>query len=172
MQPNQLLTQAIIPAFAGLEKYGIKDTFEARRMVLAIALQESAGRYRRQVNNAGEPICPASSYWQFEKGGGCAGVLNHAAVCKAMRQTLKDNDIGATIGELWEAMRYHDIVAATAARLLLYTLPNKLPDTMQDGWNQYLKAWRPGKPHVETWASNWAAADSVCRAVDGGKNGL
>lgn len=167
MQIKTLLNQAIIPAFKSLEAFGIKDTFEARRMVLAIALQESDVRYRRQVNNNGEAVGPAASYWQFEKGGGCVGVLNHGAVSKAMRETLLSNDIGATPSELWEAMRYHDIVAATAARLLLYTLPNKLPTTAQEGWDQYLKAWRPGKPHPQKWPNCWTTADAACRMLEG-----
>jgi len=165
MNIEKLLTLAIIPAFKLLEQFGIKDSFEARRMVLAIALQESGARYRRQINNQGEPVGAASSYWQFEKGGGCVGVLTHASVSKAMKATLAANDIGATSQELWESMRYHDIVAATAARLLLYTLPDKLPMQMQEGWNQYLKAWRPGKPHPNTWANCWTSADAACRAV-------
>lgn len=166
MDTKRLLAQAIIPALKGLEDHGIRDSFEARRFLLAIALQESGAKYRRQINNAGEPVGPAASYWQFEQGGGCVGVLTHASVEKRMKAVLAANDIGDTSKELWEAMRYHDIVAATAARLLVYTLPNSLPTNANDGWAQYLKAWRPGKPHPNKWPNCWTTADAVCRAVE------
>ncbi|WP_288843932.1 hypothetical protein [uncultured Deefgea sp.] len=165
MTPTRLLNQGIKPALAELQTtFGIADSLEARRFLIAIALQESNIAHRRQVTSSGKEDGPAASYWQFEKGGGCRGVLTHAAVAKTMKLVLSANDIGESPQELWEAMRFNDVVAATAARLLIYTLPNKLPTTMQDGWNQYLKAWRPGKPHPDKWASCWTTADAIARS--------
>lgn len=164
MTPSKLLKTAIIPALSELESAGIKDSFEARRFLLAIALQESRLRHRRQVVGTAE-TGPAASYWQFERGGGCRGVLTHKAVSQRMRQVCADYCIEQTEQGLWEAMRYQDIVAACAARLLIYTLPSALPTSEPDGWQQYIDAWRPGKPHPQTWAANWEMADKAAKEI-------
>lgn len=155
MSPLRLLNLAIAPALAELAKCGIPDTLDARRFVLAIALQESGLAHRRQVLAGGVENGPAASFWQFEPGGGCKGVLTHYLTASTMRGICVDFNVDPTQQALWEAMRYHDIIAAVAARLLVYTLPSKLPATAADGWAQYIAAWRPGKPHPETWASAW-----------------
>ena len=59
---------------------------------------------------------------------------------------------------LWEAMQYNDVLATIAARLLVFTLPGKLPATADEGWAQYVAAWRPGKPHPDRWANCWKVA--------------
>lgn len=163
MNPSKLLKTAIIPALSELENAGIKDTFEARRFVLAIALQESGLKYRRQVSSGGLENGPAASFWQFERGGGCKGVLTHKAAAQRMKAICEAYNVQPTEQALWEAMRYQDIVAAAAARLLAYTLPSSLPTTAEQGWNQYIDAWRPGKPHPETWAGHWATADKTAK---------
>lgn len=164
MSPLRLLNLAIIPALAELTRCGIPDTVNARRFLLAIALQESRLAHRRQVVTGGLENGPAASFWQFEAGGGCKGVLTHYLVAPTMRQLCVDFNVATTPGGLWEAMRYNDIVAAIAARLLVYTLPSKLPTTAADGWTQYLAAWRPGKPHPEKWQSCWDLATSTTGA--------
>lgn len=163
MKAARLLRTAIVPALAELAMCGIPDTPDARRIILAIALQESGLRRRRQVVAGGTETGPAASYWQFEAGGGCHGVLTHYLVAPTMRQLCAEFNVAASPGGLWEAMRYNDIVAAIAARLLVYTLPHKLPSTADEGWKQYLEAWRPGKPHHDTWASAWATATATVK---------
>lgn len=158
MTPQRLLTTGIAPALAELEALGIPDSVDARRILLAIALQETGLRHRRQVVSGGVENGPASSYVQFEKGGGCKGVLTHPGVAPKMLAICASFDVQPTPEGLWEAMRYNDVVAMAAARLLIYTLPKKLPTTEADGWAQYLSAWRPGKPHPEAWAANWRNA--------------
>ncbi len=157
MKPSDLLSTAIIPALARLNM----DSIEARRFMLAIALQESGLKHRRQVSADGSENGPASSFWQFEKNGGCKGVLTHRTTAPIMRQVCDDFNVEPTALTLWEAMRYQDIVAACAARLLIFTLPTSLPKTAADGWAQYLDAWRPGKPHPATWAGHWATATAA-----------
>jgi len=158
MTPLRLLHTAIIPALQELQSCGIPDTTEARRFVLAIALQESGVLRRRQyISGAGE-TGPAVSFWQFEQGGGCNGVLTHFLVAQCMRRMCIEFNVTPTAQGLWEAMRYQDVIAAIAARLLVYTLPSKLPTTPEEGWGQYLDAWRPGKPHPQAWAQAWATA--------------
>lgn len=158
MNPHRLLITGIAPALSELEGQGISDTVEARRFLLAIALQESGLQHRRQVVSAGLENGPAASFWQFEQGGGCRGVLTHPAAAEPMRKICMDYNVLPTPASLWEAMRFNDIVAAAAARLLIRTLPSKLPNTAAEGWAQYLSAWRPGKPHSETWALHWRNA--------------
>lgn len=161
MTPSRLLTTAIYPALGELELQSIPQNANAARLLLAIALQESGLRYRRQVTAGGQENGPASSYWQFEAGGGCKGVLTHKAVASKMLNICNAYDINPTQQGLWEAMRYNDIVAACAARLLLWTLPSKLPTTADYGWSQYISAWRPGKPHPSTWLKHWENASKL-----------
>lgn len=162
MTPYRLLKTAIIPALSDLESAGINDSFEARRFLLAIALQESGLKHRRQVVG-GTESGPAASFWQFEKGGGCRGVLTHKLASQRMRTLCENYRIAPDESSLWEAMRYQDVVAAAAARLLVFTLPWALPSTAEDGWKQYLEAWRPGKPHPATWAGHWVTADKAAK---------
>lgn len=161
MTPLRLLVTAIDPAMLELAAGGIVDTPAARRFVLAVALQESQLRHRRQVGSDGFEDGPAASFWQFEKGGGCRGVLRHRASAPHMRAICGAYNIEPTEQALWEAMRYQDIVAAAAARLLVLTLPDALPRTQEQGWSQYIEAWRPGKPHPKTWAGHWATAGAT-----------
>jgi len=158
MNPTRLLKTAIMPALDELATLGIPSSIAAARFLLAIALQESGLAHRRQVVAGGAENGPASSFWQFEQGGGCKGVLTHSAVAARMKSICEAYNVTATPAGLWEAMRYQDIVAAVAARLLVYTLPKGLPMTVDEGWAQYISAWRPGKPHPDEWPKNWALA--------------
>jgi hypothetical protein len=158
MSPLRLLNLGIAPALAELARCGIPDTLDARRFILAIALQESGLKHRRQLAAGAAEAGPAASFWQFEPGGGCKGVLNHYLVAQTMRNLCIEFNVDPTPQGLWDAMRYHDVIAAIAARLLIYTLPSKLATTAADGWSQYTAAWRPGKPRPETWGSNWDLA--------------
>jgi hypothetical protein len=158
MTPQRLLNTGIVPALEELSTLGIPDSVDARRFLLAIALQETNLRHRRQLVSSGEENGPASSFWQFEPGGGCRGVLEHKSTAERMVKICDAYDVQPTPRGLWEAMRYNDVVAAAAARLLVYTLPSKLPTTAAGGWQQYLSAWRPGKPHPRTWDAHWANA--------------
>jgi hypothetical protein len=163
MTPLRLLVTAIEPALIELATGGIADSPPARRFLLAIALQESRLLRRRQVGSDGAEDGPAASFWQFEKSGGCRGVLRHKVSAPHMRYICALYSVEPTEQALWEAMRYQDIVAAAAGRLLILTLPSALPTTPEQGWAQYLSAWRPGKPHPETWAGHWATAENTVR---------
>ena len=161
MTPQRLYQTAINPALSELNALGIPADPLAARLLLAIALQESGLNHRRQVVSGGAENGPAVSWFQFEQGGGCRGVLNHRSSAKPMAAICEAYNVQATPAGLWEAMRYQDIVAAAAARLLIYTLPSKLPEDDIEGWDQYLRAWRPGKPHPTTWPKNWLLASAV-----------
>lgn len=153
MTPDRLLHLAIRPALDLLPSS--MRSREAEALLLAIAWQESEMRHRAQV-----PVPYARGYWQFERGGGVAGVLRHHATAPHARAFCAALDIGADVGPVYEALQYQDVLAAGFARLLLWTLPGPLPGRGQRdmGWAQYLAAWRPGKPHETRWPQAWTVA--------------
>jgi hypothetical protein len=131
------------------------DTPAARAMLIAIGLQESRFLYRRQMHDG-----PARGAWQFERMGGVAGVLDHqktapliAPICELLRYPAE-----ATACHV--AIEHNDVLATCFARLLLWTDPRALPSASEAGigWQIYVNAWRPGKPHQATWADNFAHA--------------
>jgi hypothetical protein len=131
----------------------------AEAMLLAIALQESNHlRARRQYNNG-----PAMGFWQFERMGGVKGVLTHRATAPHAIPICQQLVVPATPIGVWTAIQYHDVLAAVFARLLLWTLPGELAQISQPekGWEQYIAAWRPGKPHPGKWQNNFETAWDV-----------
>lgn len=150
MTPDRLLRLAIRPALDLLPSS--MASREAEALLLSIAWQESEMRHRAQV-----PVPYARGYWQFERGGGVAGVLRHPVTAPHARALCGVLDIGADTGPVYEALQHQDVLAAGFARLLLWTLPGPLPGRAQrdTGWAQYLAAWRPGKPHERRWPQSW-----------------
>lgn len=145
-----LLDLAIAGAFSLLpERMGSPD---ARRMLHAIAWQESGLRHRRQVKG------PARGYWQFEMGG-LMGVARHHASSQHWARALDALDYGGVDPvQVHLALADNDVLAAVAARLLLFTLPHPLAMDEPGGWAQYMDAWRPGRPREEHWATAWGQA--------------
>lgn len=150
---------------------------QARVMLLAIGLQESALRHRWQIlpNGAkGE----ARGLWQFERGGGCVGVLSHSSVAAITRDACVARGVAPTPSGLWQALEYDDSLAAASARLLLWTDPQPLPamDDEAGAWQLYLKVWRPGayaRGDIRTqtalrdkWGRNHAAAREYIASRD------
>jgi len=123
------------------------DTAQARAMLLAIGLQESRFQYRFQVRG------PARGFWQFESGGGVAGVINHRSTRYIIADACDSLVIPCTVSNCYQAIAYNDVLACVFARLLLWTLPFPLPEigNREESWHQYIDAWRPGKPHRHTW---------------------
>lgn len=134
-------------------------TDRARVMLLAIGLQESRFTARRQIVN-GKPIGPAKGFWQFERGGGCKGVVEHSASRYWMHQVCQKRGVPFNATAIWHALETDDVLAAAAARLLLFTDPKTLPavDDAGGAWNLYVRTWRPGKPHRKTWDALHAQA--------------
>ena len=134
---------------------------QARVMLYAIGLQESRFTHRFQVLN-GKPgqKGPARGYWQFEKGGGCKGVVNHAASRFWMANVCAARDVPLDAAAIWNAIETDDVLAAAAARLLLFTDPARLPGVgdQKGAWDLYIRVWRPGKPHPQTWPELYAEA--------------
>lgn len=156
MNPSTLLKTAIEPAMTLLP--GSMDSPQARRMLVAIALQESGLSERRQIARweDGKPIHgPARGWWQFE-GGGVIGVLRHKATAPYIAQVCHDLGYSDALPmELHHALENNDVLAACFARLNLFWLPVPLPETQAEGWAQYIETWRPGKPHKQRWPAAW-----------------
>ena len=149
---DSILRTAINPALGMLP---VKlDSDAARVMLLAIGLQESRLSYRFQKTSDPYTKGPARGLWQFERGGGVVGVMSHRAtkelaqgVCRARSEPFDSVLIHARL-------EFDDVLAAAFARLLLWSDAKPLPDVDADhetAWECYLRNWRPGKPHRETW---------------------
>lgn len=124
-------------------------------MLVAIALQESGCSARRQVRGT------ARGFWQFEANG-LAGVRRHQKTSQPFEGALNALVYSPTMhtDTLLAALEHNDVLACVCARLLLFTLPQPLPgrDDVSPAWQQYLEAWRPGKPRPGEWLENFAVA--------------
>ena len=142
------------------------DSKEARVMLYAIGLQESRFTHRAQVVNGGGKG-PARGYWQFERGGGVTGVLRHPASRFWMSSACNARNVPAQPMNVWQALETDDVLAAAAARLLLFTDAKRLPAIGEQATSlrYYLRVWRPGKPHPETWPSCYQAAIGAVNAA-------
>jgi hypothetical protein len=151
MSPKLFLQRAIEPGLSLLPGYMVSDA--ARVALLAIAGVETNWSKRAQVVSEGPP--PAVSYWQFQSNG-LAGVMTaHGSLLSAACATL---DIPPA--EAWQAIRYNDALACAAARLLLWSDPEALPEVgdVTACWNYYLHNWRPGKPDETRWKPVYTTA--------------
>lgn len=135
------------------------DSKESRVILYAIGLQESRFTHRAQVVNGGGKG-PARGYWQFERGGGVTGVLRHPASKYWMNSVCNARNVPAQPMNVWLALETDDVLAASAARLLLFTDPAKLPAIGEQATSlrYYLRVWRPGKPRPETWPECYTTA--------------
>lgn len=138
-------------------------TPEARVMLYAIGLQESRFEHRRQLIKKGGqlvPLGPAKGWFQFERGGGCTGVVTHQASRYWMHNVCQVRGVAFNATAIWNAIEHDDVLAAAAARLLLFTDPRKLPALGDEAgaWNLYIRTWRPGRPHRATWPALYAEA--------------
>jgi hypothetical protein len=142
---RQLLQSIIGPAYLLLPPY-MRDP-AADVMLVAIAYQEADLRYRKQING------PARGLWQFERGGGVAGVLRHAASKHAARDVCAARGVSPDAATVYATLEYDDLLAACFARLLLWTDPFSLPalTDAKAAWALYERTWRPGQPHPEKW---------------------
>jgi len=155
--PAWFLAEVLDPGLAWLAGLGGPPvTPAARRMLLAIAMQESGLRHRAQV-----PVDHAHGWWQFERGGGVTGVLRHPATAKLASACCAAAVVEPEPAAVWRALEGHDRLATAFARLLLWTDPHPLPATEAEGWDCYLRLWRPGKPRPAEWPENWRAADEL-----------
>jgi hypothetical protein len=130
-------------------------------LLWAIGLQESRMVHRYQVLEGRPGVKgPARGLLQFERGGGCAGVLTHHASRFWMHKVCEARGVKPTPHALWLALEHDDVLAFAAGRLLLFTDPKPLPhpEDAAGGWRYYIRNWRPGKPRPDKWPRNHARA--------------
>lgn len=157
ISPSDALNKIIVPALQDLGD-GM-DSPPARVQMLGMSMQESGLKYRHQVGG------PAHGLWQFEAGGGVKGVLTNGASQRRARALCERRGVAPTIAAVFAAIEHDDLLAAGFARLLLWTLPTALPalGDEQEAWDQYIEAWRPGRPHRDRWAKNYPLALKTVR---------
>lgn len=166
-----IVETAINPAMAMLPPK--MDSAGARVQLLATGLQESRFEHRAQIVFTGRTVRgpdgravkeqvkgPARSFWQMERGGGCAGLVRHPASRDLMRKLCEARGCAFTPLAIWTLIEHDDVLAASAARLLYWTDPAPLPaiGDSQGAWDYYIRVWRPGKPHRHTWDAFYAQA--------------
>lgn len=159
MKLSEVIKTAIEPAFSLLPERMRSN--EAKVMLLAIGLQESRFVHTYQIVQ-GKPGAkgPARGWWQFERMGGVHGVLNHATSKVHALTVCRARGVEPNARDVWEQLEHDQVLAAAFARLLLWTDPRSLPKLgdEQGAWDLYMRVWRPGKPHLRTWAACYADA--------------
>lgn len=155
MTPELFYNRIVNPALqymAASPLLGIRDTAAARVLVMTIAGQESYWAHRIQIGG------PAHGFWQFEKMGGVAEVLQKCP--KQMAVVCATVECRTTVDEVYTVMAGNDLLAACMARLLLWQDPAPLPAVgdKDAAWDYYIRNWRPGMPHPETWSARYDQA--------------
>lgn len=155
---GHVLREALEPALKLLPPH--MDSTRARVQVLASGAQESRFEHRYQVLDTPGVKGPARGLWQFERGGGVAGICKHRDTHELLRLVCRERDVGFEPAAIWGRLEYDDVLAAACARLLLWADPQPLPqiDDTAGAWECYLRTWRPGQPHPQTWPACHAAA--------------
>lgn len=129
------------------------DSINARRLLVATALQESALMYRTQIKG------PARGYWQFE-----APVirllLKHNMTAASLRDACLRLDVLPDQDAIHEAIRYNDVLACALARLNYYWYPKQIPSDIVGLWQYYIDVWKPGRPHRGRWDNSFREAEN------------
>lgn len=136
---QEIIDKAIRPAYALLPA-GMRSK-EATVMLLAIGLQESDFKHRKQIKG------PARSFWQFEFGGGFRGVQLHQATAKYAETLAAERGLAnLNPRDQFNQLETDDVYGAGMSRLLLWTDPRALPalNCSDDAFEYYLRNWRPG----------------------------
>lgn len=144
------------------------DSLESRVGLVGISGQEADLIWRDQKDGPGRDILgPALGLWQFERGGGVRGVMNHPASSALARKACALAGVQFVPDAVWRALKVNDRLACAFARLLLLTDPRRLPSIGQvwELWDYYKRNWRPGKPHPELWAGNYARALRILKGA-------
>lgn len=147
MTLNEIRAQAITPALALLPAAMSRNRQQVDALMLTAHLQEAPNREQCQLPARPGKCGPARGIWQFERGGGVAGVLRHASSRDAAIAACKALGITPTVDGVFNALPGQvDVVDAVFARLLFWTDPHPLPalGDVEGAWQYYLRTWRPG----------------------------
>lgn len=152
----------LVPALAWFTTNcpAVPITRNAHVLMLAIAGQEGEWKFRIQHGNG-----PAHGFFQFERGGGVAGVLL-APSTRAFALTLcAAANVRPNPTDVWGLFSTEkgDNLAAAFARLLLWSDPASIPPPTDESgtYKFYARNWRPGKPRPADWPANIRAANAA-----------
>lgn len=160
MTPSQFLVEVMLPAAGWLEPLvGVASPPAALVLLGAVAAQESG--LVAPVQDGGGP---ARGWWQFEPAG-VDGLLANGISSPLVAQVAGALGLSASSGALWPELVVNDRLAYSLARLLVWTCPRALPAAADEGWEQYLGLWRPGKPRPADWPANWERAAAAIAAM-------
>lgn len=141
--PSILLREVIEPSLRVLP-VGM-DGPAAKCLLLAIAIQESDLKFRRQVTNDG--FGPARGFSQFERIG-VAGVLQHGGTDDLAAMICRHHKLPVNASAVHKAMEFNDELGFQFARLNLLTdrapLPPPTISNEDKAFALYLRVWRPG----------------------------
>ena len=157
---NELLTVTVWPILNWMG--GNYNDPRAAAMLLAIAQTESACIHRRQLRG------PARSFWQIEPFTGLDFLQNRRFV---MEMWTRLHLPPPSMTSVRTVLEWNDPIACVIAReLLWHRLPQALPmldpSAAEEACQQYLQAWRPGRPHPERFLAAWPRAVDL---VGGGR---
>lgn len=165
---KRLLLETVRPVHDGLKaEFGIPNPPEAEVMSIAAAHQESKCIARDQ----GDPriIGPATGFWQFEKNGGVAEIMEAAQTDDIARALAQRAGVVFTRDAIWRffTSAQGDELAAVFARLLVWKDRAALPAadmiSADEAYRYYDRNWRPGAKRPHDWPVSWRVALEVVR---------
>jgi hypothetical protein len=143
----EIREQAITPALALLPAKMSLRRLQVDLLMLTAHLQEAPNREQCQLPIRPGKCGPARGIWQFERGGGVAGVLRHHASRAAAVAACRALGIEPSVDGVFAALPGQvDVIDAVFARLLFWTDPLPLPAVgdVEGAWQCYLRTWNPG----------------------------
>ncbi|MBJ7548560.1 hypothetical protein JHC42_17140 [Pseudomonas sp. OA3] len=169
MTLNEIRDQAITPALVLLPAAMSRNRAQVDSLMLTAHLQEAPNCEQCQLPIRLGKCGPARGIWQFERGGGVAGVLRHKSSRDAAIAACQTLGIGPTVDGVFAALPGQvDVIDAVFARLLFWTDPLPLPalGNIEGAWQRHLRTWRLGAYERGTplkrrklrqkWSANYA----------------
>ena len=154
MTPKEVCETIIVPSISEMVEitgHAWLDTYARRRLLLAIAIQESNLETRVQIGGG-----PGRSFWQLEAG--VRYLFSNEATSTFARSVCRFFGVSSDTSELAKIMETSagDDLACCLAILMLMADPHPIPTGQDDAWKTYLRVWRPGKPRPDAWPRSWS----------------
>jgi len=142
--------------------WSIADDDRATVELLAIMGQESGWRDIEQRDG------PARGPAQFEVEA-CTAVLDNPASVGMAHGACAALGVAPTGAAVYAALIADSRLAVAFARLLLWCDPHALPATFSstEGWDCYVRTWRPGDEDLPRWEAVWAQARDAVLIPEG-----
>lgn len=134
-------------------------SYDARVLLLAVALQETHLVFRTQKTGRPYDKGPGRGLW-FQERPSVERVMTDRNAKDAAIELCKDRGVPYDCALVHAKLEYDDTLAAGFARLLFFVDPKPLPKLSEtvEGWETYLRCWRPAKQRLDDWVLNHAAA--------------